>query len=45
MCGLYGVLSYGNEIKDIAEITEALRLKAQYVELMQQVMPITEQNT
>lgn len=24
MCGLYGVLSYGNEIKDMAEITEAL---------------------
>ena len=24
MCGLYGVLSYGNKVKDMAEITEAL---------------------
>lgn len=28
MCGLYGVLSYGNEIKDIAEITEALAIES-----------------
>lgn len=28
MCGLYGVLSYGNEIKDIAEITEALAVES-----------------
>ena len=24
MCGLYGVLSYGNKVKDMTEITEAL---------------------
>lgn len=28
MCGLYGVLSYGNEIKDIAEIIEALAIES-----------------
>ena len=28
MCGLYGVLSYGNEIKDMAEITEALAVES-----------------
>lgn len=28
MCGLYGILSYGNEIKDIAEITEALAIES-----------------
>lgn len=28
MCGLYGVLSYGNEIKDIGEITEALAIES-----------------
>ncbi len=28
MCGLYGVLSYGNEIKDIEEITEALAIES-----------------
>ena len=28
MCGLYGVLSYGNEIKDISEITEALAVES-----------------
>lgn len=27
MCGLYGVLSYGNKVKDMAEITEHLPLK------------------
>lgn len=28
MCGLYGILSYGNEIKDIAEIIEALAIES-----------------
>ena len=28
MCGLYGILSYGNKIKDIAEITEALAIES-----------------
>lgn len=28
MCGLYGILSYGNEIKDISEITEALAVES-----------------
>ena len=28
MCGLYGVLSYGDDIKDIAEITEALAIES-----------------
>ena len=28
MCGLYGVLSYGDEIKDMAEITEALAIES-----------------
>ena len=28
MCGLYGVLSYGNEIKDIENITEALAVES-----------------
>ena len=28
MCGLYGVLSYGNEIRDISEITEALAVES-----------------
>ena len=28
MCGLYGVLSYGHEIKDISEITEALAVES-----------------
>lgn len=28
MCGLYGILSYGNESKDIAEITEALAIES-----------------
>lgn len=28
MCRLYGVLSYGNEIKDIGEITEALAIES-----------------
>lgn len=28
MCGLYGVLSYGNEIKDIVGITEALAIES-----------------
>ena len=28
MCGLYGVLSYGNKVKDIAEITEALAVES-----------------
>lgn len=28
MCGLYGVLSYGNDTKDIAEITEALAIES-----------------
>ncbi len=28
MCGLYGVLSYGNDIKDIAGITEALAVES-----------------
>ncbi len=28
MCGLYGVLSYGNEIKDMEEITEALAIES-----------------
>ena len=27
MCGLYGVLSYGNKVKDMAEITEALAVE------------------
>ena len=28
MCGLYGVLSYGNKVKDMAEITEALAVES-----------------
>ena len=28
MCGLYGILSYGNKIKDMAEITEALAVES-----------------
>ena len=28
MCGLYGILSYGNGIKDIAEITEVLTIES-----------------
>lgn len=28
MCGLYGVLSYGNKVKDISEITEALAIES-----------------
>ncbi len=28
MCGLYGVLSYGNKIKDMEEITEALAVES-----------------
>ena len=28
MCGLYGILSYGNKVKDMAEITEALAVES-----------------
>ena len=28
MCGLYGVLSYGNKVKDMTEITEALAVES-----------------
>lgn len=28
MCGLYGILSYGNEVRDISEITEALAVES-----------------